>query len=368
MVITLPLHTNYGGILQAYALQRALAGYGHEATLARFAPGLMRRICHPVAVWLKQRGLVSYRHDYPLTEYEHSVVRGNTEEFIKKHIRRTAPLTGRRLSRAGFDAFVAGSDQVWRHYDPRYFLDFLPGCNRALRIAYAASFGIGTWPFLPGQTEELRRLASRFDAVSVREDSGVELCRSFLGVEACRMPDPTLLLGSEHYTALAGESIAKVGENTVMTYILDRTASKSEVVRSVCAEMSLEEHAVGAKQTPGRGVEITECAWPSVEDWLAGFARCKYVVTDSFHGTVFAILFNKPFISICNDERGAARFDSLLRTFGLESRLINARDELPEGLIRQKIDFRRVNGIIEEERARADSFLRSALAGKDNEK
>lgn len=359
-VLTLPLHTNYGGILQAYALQHVLTQAGHDAVMVRFAPGMARRACHSVAVWMKQRGLLSYKHNYPLTATEHAIIRRNTAGFVRGHIRQTPLLRARRLSRMGFDAFIVGSDQVWRHYDPRYFFDFLPQDDKARRIAYAASFGIDNWPFMPDQTELIKPLAARFDALSVREESGVELCRRVLGVEAELMPDPTLLLDTEHYLELAEGGASK--EGTVMSYILDRTKGKATTVEKVCSTLSLSGNDITAESRPGRRVPIEECIWPSVEEWLAGIAAAEFVVTDSFHGTVFAILFNKPFIAICNDERGAARFHSLLKIFGLEDRLIGPDDEVTEKLIKERMDFTGVNEEIGNQRRRAKDFLTKALS------
>lgn len=360
-VVTLPLHTNYGGILQAYALQHTLVQMGNTATMARFSKGPAYRIYHPFVVWLKQKGLMSYRHNYPLTAREHRIVRQNTSQFIDSHIRQTLPVSGRRLSRMGFDAFVVGSDQVWRHYDTRYFLDFVPAGSKVLRIAYAPSFGTEKWPFMPDQTDKVRELAVRFDALSAREDSGVELCRERLGMDVELMPDPTILPGREHWESLAS---GFTGERcpAVMSYILDRTATKNAIVEKVCATLSLTENSVMPEASPGRKTDIRKCIWPPVEQWLAGFADAEFVVTDSFHGTVFALLFNKPFIAICNDGRGAARFHSLLGLFGLGNRLVNDEDEISAKLIRERIDFAKVNGIMEEQRRRALLFLENALS------
>lgn len=366
-VVTLPLHTNCGGILQAYALQKVLTGMGHDTVLARFADPLLHRLYHPLAVWLKQNGWVSYTHGYPLTKREKQTISRNTSKFVAQHIKYTPPVSGKRLSRMGFGTFVAGSDQIWRHYDTRYFLGFLPDGSDSRRISYAASFGTDKWPLMPDQTEEARRLVSRFDAVSVREDSGAELCRKYFGVDPEIMPDPAFLLEREHYAALAAEEIRR-GEPSVMCYILDPAAVKSNVAESVCTALSLPLNEVAPRSKPGPGVPIRDCVWPSVEEWLAGFANAEFVVTDSFHGTVFSLLFNKPFVAIANEERGMARFRSLLRKFGLQERLISAGEKLPPGLLRRKIDFGKVNAAIAGERQRAFRFLDEALMGKRDEK
>ena len=106
--------------------------------------------------------------------------------------------------------------------------------------------------------------------------------------------------------------------------------------------------------------------YPPVDDWLYNIQRAKFVVTDSFHGTVFSILFNKPFISIGNSKRGLARFQSLLGRFGLEDRLVQdvEFDDLLETM-RRPIDYILVNSIIREERSKSIDFLIKALKEND---
>jgi len=361
-VVTLPLHTNYGGILQAYALQQILARAGHDAYLARFGEGAAYKIYHPVSVYIKQRGLIPYRHDYPLSAREHASIRRNTNAFIAKHIRQTQPLSGKGMASLGFDAFIVGSDQVWRHYDPRYFLGFLPESSTVRRISYAASFGIDRWPFTEGQTEEIKKLAARFDAVSVREDSGVEMCADRLGLKADLVLDPTLLLEKEDYTSLTGEEQgAPDAPGSIMTYMLDKSPGKEEIITKAAALSGFGVNSVTPAAKPGKGVDVERCVWPPVEEWITGFANAGFVVTDSFHGTALSILFNKPFITVCNDGRGAARFHSLLGMFGLERRLVKDGEMPDEKLFGESIDFAKVNELLKERRRESLDFINRAL-------
>ena len=106
--------------------------------------------------------------------------------------------------------------------------------------------------------------------------------------------------------------------------------------------------------------DISKCIFPSVSKWLAGFRDASFVVTDSFHGTVFSIIFNKPFISIANKKRGVSRFTSLLKIFGLENRLISSREEISDHLL-DGIDFDRINDIKEEWQKKSLGFLKDNL-------
>jgi hypothetical protein len=179
-----------------------------------------------------------------------------------------------------------------------------------------------------------------------------------LGIDAIQVLDPTLLLPAEHYIRLAGEFSEKP---SVMSYILDRTPERTAAVERVCRTLDLPENDVTAPCRMARGTNIDDCVWPPIERWLAGLAAARFVVTDSFHGTALAILFNKPFVALTNHERGAARFESLLSLFGLQDRLLSPDTPLPDGLITEIPDFERVNTILARERENSLAFLKSII-------
>jgi polysaccharide pyruvyl transferase WcaK-like protein len=106
---------------------------------------------------------------------------------------------------------------------------------------------------------------------------------------------------------------------------------------------------------------LAKCIYPPVTNWIRGFMDAEFVNTDSFHGTVFSINFNKPFISIGNKKRGMTRFDSLLKMFGLENRLIDSTDKNVLEIIHEKIDFIRVNKILDNKRKEAKLYMKNAL-------
>ena len=112
---------------------------------------------------------------------------------------------------------------------------------------------------------------------------------------------------------------------------------------------------------PGRK-DINDCVFPPVEEWIKGFIDAEFVITDSFHGTVFSILFNKPFIAIANKRRGLARFESLLKLFGLSERLVlNYSIIQLEKMISQEIEWDNVNRILKDEQNKALNFSVTSL-------
>lgn len=334
-ILTLPLHTNYGGILQAYALQTVLERMGHDVCLIE-----KRREPLTLPLW---KASLSYgkRIVKNLTgsqcpifyeqkmNRETPIVRQHTDKFINKYIKRRIVDDYSEIFETDFDAIVVGSDQVWR---PKYFhdiehafLDFTAGWN-IKRIAYAASFGTDEWVYTQKQTEWCRKLIKNFYAISVRESSGVELCREYLGVDAAHVLDPTMLLSKDDYIQLFKDAKTPHSNGTLLCYILDETPEKTELINKISKEKSLVPFMVNSK-VENHNAPLKERIQPPVEQWLRGFYDAEFVVTDSFHASVFSILFRKPFIVVGNADRGLSRFSSLLGMFGLGRHLMTASSD-----------------------------------------
>lgn len=330
-ILTLPLHTNYGGILQAYALQTVLERMGHEVSLIE-----KRREPFKLPLW---KAPLSYGkrilknmigHPFPIfyeqkLNREIPVVCQYTDKFIKKHIKRRIIDNYIDVHQYGFDAIVVGSDQIWR---PKYFrpiehayLDFTEGWN-IKRIAYAASFGTDKWEYTLKQTRICRRFLQSFDTVSVREISGVDLCREHFNIQAIHVLDPTMLLEPGDYIKLFEAAGTPKSPGTLLNYILDETPEKMALIEKLSKDKGLVPFRVNSK-VENINAPLQERIQPPVEQWVRGFYDAEFVVTDSFHACVFSILFNKPFLVIGNAARGMSRFTSLLRMFGLEDRLID---------------------------------------------
>lgn len=331
-IMTLPLGKNYGGIMQAWALQQVLKRMGHEPVTIDRQPvpkGLAHhatRLGYRAAMKAvgKRKAPINFERYWP-TILQH------THAFIDQHITMSEPLDSTaklktHFDREQYDAVIVGSDQTWRpQYSPNidnFFLDFLEG-KEIKRIAYASSFGVDHWEFTEAQTKRCAELAKAFDVISVREDSGVELCRKYLGVEATHVLDPTLLLEKEDYEQLIGQDRLSDKPQGVYTYFLDKTPDKLELARQVSEELGVSIYSCQAKYGIDQDVSATleDFTMPDVRDWLAGFANAKFVLTDSFHGMVFSVIFEKPFIAVVNENRGATRFVSLMGRLDLENQL-----------------------------------------------
>lgn len=353
-IVTLSLGNNYGGILQNYALQQVLKRLGHTPItidyialrpLWKFALSTCKTIVL-YFVPVKRRPFAPYRNKQA----------PQMQAFIDKHIVRTYPVkkyTAKLLEAYHINSLVVGSDQVWRPCYNRYledmFLAFARKCE-IKKIAYSASFGVNTMEFSRHQWKRCVPLLRQFDKVSVREDSGVDLCRNYFHVDAEHTLDPTFLLSNEDYEQVCA-TVPKHSGKFIACYILDMTEDHQSHIDRMAHNLHLEPIYFGAD----KNVSL------SVEEWLAMFRDAAYVVTDSFHGTVFSIIFGKPFISIVNKARGADRFASLLRTFGLETRSISSMEELMEELYCNPIDWHMVDTALSDAKKKSMDYLEKAL-------
>ena len=215
-LFTLSLHSNYGGILQAYALQTILERMGHQVVVLNKPPHphrlrlLKKPFCYAKRVLLKlfvDPKTIIHKEDRIFAES--ILIRQHTDRFIYRYIHNRWLIDLKDFQEGEVDGIVVGSDQIWR---PKYFVGWSRDLSDAFlafaekwnikRWAYAASFGTDTWDFPKKQTPRYAQLMQQFLAVSVREDTGVTLCRDHLHVEAQHLLDPTLLLTADDYLAL----------------------------------------------------------------------------------------------------------------------------------------------------------------------
>ena len=346
-IYTLPLNYNYGGLLQAYALQTVLERMGHEVVVIdRPYIKKVNIFKHPRELLRRLKAKYICKTNIRIFNeaYEHKVYPGievNTRKFINQYIHHITIDTPNLLTKNDFDAIIVGSDQIWRagilcNSKNRYnsFLEFAKDWD-CKRIAYAPSFGIDTWEYSDDETKVCQRLIKRFDAISVREQSGIKLFKEHLYVDAKRVLDPTLLLTNEDYIQLLHKfTYPNQPQEKLMAYILDESDWKMRIVNTCATQLNIKAFKVNSK-ADDIWAPIEERIQPPIEGWISGFRDSDYIVTDSFHACVFSIIFGKPFLVIGNKKRGMARFTSLLETFGLEDRLVDSdfNGKLPQSSI-----------------------------------
>jgi exopolysaccharide biosynthesis predicted pyruvyltransferase EpsI len=204
------------------------------------------------------------------------------------------------------------------------------------------------WEYKPRKAKKCSRLAKRIEYISVREESGVTLCRSYLGVDATEVLDPTLLLTADDYRAVCA-STAKSEERYIAAYILDPTPEKIALIEREAKQRGVVAQIFGADKE----------ADLSVEEWLAMFRDAEYVITDSFHGCVFSTIFRREFAVIINRNRGASRFVSLLGKFNLLDRTIIDVEQAK--VPTDPIQWQKVEQGLQSWQERSLNFLKQAL-------
>jgi hypothetical protein len=375
-ILTQPLETNYGGLLQAFALQKVLKRMGHEVLTINMRFGNLS--CKIKVISILKRLAIRLFTNKPMiirawpTAKEKNIISSNTNQFIRNNIDTTQRIHSavkyNLVKKYRFEAYIVGSDQIWRPlYSPNltnYFLDFVEKKENIKRIAYAASFGVNKWEFSDKQTTQCASLARRFNAISVREDSAVNLCKLHLGVDAIQVLDPTMLLTKEDYMELVVKDRIPKSKGTLMTYILDKAGWKNELIHQMADKVKLTPFSVMPNEAFSKAGKkhLEECIFPPVTEWIRGFMDAEFVITDSFHGTVFAILFNKQFLCLGNNDRGLTRMTSLLDKMELADRLICEEDKNKKLHELKAIDYQKVNQIIEREKIKSMDFLENALS------
>lgn len=351
-ILTFHAVSNYGAVLQAYGLMRYLQEQGHEVELIDYQPDyLMRRyrlsaraMLHPIS-WFKWVKSVRF------------------QKFRRQHLS-----VGTRMYRSEieladaaeqYDVVITGSDQVWNPeiakppmVDSAFFLNFVG--EGARRISYAASFGVDSIP--EEFHSQVRELLSRMDAIAIREQSGKDIICGLIGehAEVEVVPDPTLLL--ESYENLVKKPSV---DHYVFVYRVQTSSLVEKVARATAAHCG--SSLVKGFNTIRFWKEGAKVVLPAPQSWLGYIKHADVVVTNSFHGTIFSILFRKKFFTVSLTGKAAkrnARLLFLLEKLGLEDRFIR-EEEL--GSLQQKmaeeIDWKQVEERLSHWRVSAYAYL-----------
>ena len=363
---------NYGQILQCWALQQYLKKLGHEPFLIRYSlyGGF------PLLSWTRKfvRSILlpSKTKRLQVAYYKKNKIRF-FEEFKKEHVKQTKNIytTLRTLRRKPpvADAYIVGSDQVWnpallkkkRYY--AFWLDF--GSDQVKRIAYAASFGTDMCPL--ELREKLSRQLSRFNALSVREKSGIAICAA-AGRQATHVLDPTLLLSMKEYCILSDEN-PKVKLPYIYVYsinISDREDIRWSELSSFSAEKGMSLIVTPSSgYIPGQELfgDVEYC-YATIPQWISFIRHSELVVTTSFHGVVFCILLHKRFVyfPLSNiNSKGNSRVLDLLSKLDLSDCIWKTVGDYKR-IYDLPINWAKVENSLSYLRKRSYTFLKTALS------
>lgn len=268
------------------------------------------------------------------------------------------------------NTFIAGSDQLWNYgiakaFRGTLFLDFVH--DEKKRIAYSTSFGHnGFWA--PSHYEKMAAyFVSKFDNIAVREESAIDLCRKHFHSEAALVLDPLLIAKKSDYDNLISESNPTYKGEFFLSYILDPNEEKTKAIKALrkhfgCTSVNIVD---GLPQNFQSNVDKMNLdntlSGVRVQEWLYYYKNAKFVITDSFHGTCLALFFNKQFISIVNDWRGATRFETLKNIFGLDDQIVTNTKNIISIVKNNQINYNNVNEILNERKEFSLNWLANAV-------
>ncbi len=323
-------NVNFGAVLTSYALNKYLNDNGYFARNIDYVPSFP---------WIAEEKPNKFFDDFrrvhmPMTR--HFCAGENMSELNDE-----------------FSHFIVGSDQVWRHEfikndKEAYFFTFTKP-NKNL-ISYAASFGVDKINANPDEIEDYKHMLEIFDHISVREDSGLEICKG-LGINATKVIDPVFLLEKSKWDELADEFKGDLkSEQNVVFYTIDEEI-ENKITNFIQNNMK-KLNATGIKN-------ITFDT--SVQEWLWRIKNCKFFVTDSYHGSCFAIIFNKPFVCINPNKSTTTRMRSLFDLLKISGRLYSDFNDVNIEKL-PSIKYDDANKIIEKARKSSAKFLLDAIS------
>ena len=320
-LLNLPFDNNYGGNLQRFALMVVLQNMGHDVT------HIFLRI-HYKLPWYKAlkelplriikkcilgRGLdVFWEWKYNVLDNE---LADTALPFYEKYIKHTAQIIDvkgiKSVCSDDYDVYLVGSDQVWREDMTRqigienYFFDFIREKQDVKKIAYAVSLGSDHNMFSQKKMPKLTNLYKKFDAVSYREKSSMRIFEEIGWIQPYPhfVLDPTLLLDVNNYEQLIAENETQaLTKGLGYCYVLDQSKTVLDTIDKIASKTR--------KNVIVDGINNIQSS-TSIPQWLRNIHDAEFVITDSYHGTVFSILFKKPFVFLGNERRGNTRIESL---------------------------------------------------------
>lgn len=365
-IITQHRVVNYGSVLQTYALQEKIKELGYVCEVIdyypeRFTPlGMLKRIKNKgdkfkKSFLIRTAARVIIIPSYAIRFHMFFKFLNNRIDMTSKTYKTEKELEEENF---GYDIYCTGSDQVWNYgwnekIEYPYYLAFAP--DSARKISYAASFGKSELE--REEMGETRKLLKRYDKISLRELSGVKIVDE-LGIEgSVNVLDPTLLLTGEDWRKISSGKYTD--DKYILIYNLNRNPRIDSYAKELSAKTGLEVRYLSYQLHEFYKNGKMFCN-PQVEDFLALIDGAQYVVTDSFHATAFSLNFNKEFV-IVYPGKYSTRLQSILEILNLTNRV--AKDEKDMSILESRIDYNRVNALLDAERIRSLTWLRAALSG-----
>ena len=348
-----PENRNFGAILQSYAHLTLIKKFNKDIEIINYIPNDYKNMSLKIKL---------------LTKLESKWFKEFSDKFLK--ISNFESLVNEDKK---YDIFIVGSDQVWRtiwlkEKSLHYFFDFVNDDKK--KIAYAASFGVDYWEGDEKLTEEIKPLIKKFDHISVREESGIDICKNTFGIDnAVCVLDPTLMISREDYQPILDDWQDKshLKKKYIAHMLLDDTVELKKESQNIADYLKSDINYIKGKEIKILKKELKLFGrkllkYNKVSQWLTYLKDAELVITDSFHCTVFSLIFHKKFVVVANPVRGIARLETLLSKVGLEDRFFtDIKDVMKSGILDKEIDYNEVDKKLEVHRKYSMDFLKKAL-------
>jgi hypothetical protein len=356
--ITFHRAINYGGILQAFALQTAINKINVDNEIIDYRCSFLEELYRPS----------TFLNKYTIKRIGAALIKNGTikfntkgfEEFTKKHIKTSEKIFRNKEDLVAaneiYDIFITGSDQVWSYYcaghDSSYFLDFVK--DKSKKNSYAASFGVSEIP--DNLKDVYRDLLVDFNNISVREETGKNIIRDIIGRDVNVMPDPTLLLSKSEWKELMCKRVIR--DRYVLVYMIAKSKSILDLAKYIANKRNIKVIYINDNIYKSRGVENRNRVSP--DEWVELFMNAECILTNSFHGIAFSINFQKEFYMqyLETNVKVNSRMENILKLFNLQDRFISNENDLEKV---KQLDNSSIECILKEERQRAFDYLRRIL-------
>lgn len=364
-ILTFHRAKNYGAVLQTFALQHTLKSLGVDAFIINRYAG-HKSLMHKLYYTFHPRFIIQRFSWILFNSFSKNYLTPKTKEY------KTSKSLINFKRKEDFDAVIVGSDQVWRMefstIGYNYFFDFIAG-NDIRKISYAASFGKDKWQEKEEVTVQVKKLLFEFNSISVREKSGVNICAETFNIDATQVLDPTLLLTKEDYESVLLKNSPIVFNNNLVSYLLGEKEESLKYYNHFAKSNDVDFLDLYHTYPISSLFSISEYGKKhylhvSVTEWLTQIRNAKYVVTNSFHATIFSILFGKQFIVVDHPSGGTDRIISILELLGLRDRFVSYVSEISMELFQKSIDWHHVNQVLEFEKKRSILFLQNSLINR----
>lgn len=356
----LSFHTavNYGAVLQLFALKKYIELLGGDVEIINYVPIKAKRYFNFFGL---DKGLGKFIKKIIMMPF-YLYKKKKFNKFIAKYMKlsdRVNNFESLRLLNSYFDTFIVGSDQVWNYKitgnDTRYLLDFVEESNK--KNSYAASFGTSKIP--KEYRERYINLLKDFANISVREKQGQKIVNCLCSKESTVVLDPTLLFDMKEWRNFFSNRAKYEKSKYILIYCMEPSSSIINVAKKISNDTGLKIIMINPFTELFQIDTSVMVAGP--EDFISLFLNAEYVITNSFHGTVFSINFGKKFfveyLSYTNYDVNS-RIEHILDLFDLKDRLIiegNNND------LYENIDYEKVNNILKYEREKSINYLTKIL-------